>query len=75
MNLRRESGRCYGSELATLFGAGILGGIEAVEGEEIDDLAIEHIIGRDNTLHLVLHFGSDRGEVDIEIDFGRRESV
>ena len=56
MNLRRESGRCYGSELATLFGAGILGGIEAVEGEEIDDLAIEHIIGRDNTLHLALHF-------------------
>ena len=67
--LARERARSHRGELVAAIGvAHIFRRIESVERQKVKNLAIHHVVGADNTLHLARSIGADCREIEVERD-------
>ncbi len=68
--LRRQRRRGHGDELVAFGCRHIVGRIEAVQCQEINNLAVHHILGADDASHFAICVLGKRGEFEVERDVG-----
>ena len=71
--LRRDGGGCHRGELAAGgggIGVHVIGRVEAVKCEQVDDLSVHHVVGADDALHLAVGLVGEGGELEVEGELG-----
>ena len=70
--LRREGRRGHRHQLVVpaLPHVHEIGGVEAVQGQQVDNLAIHHVVGADDAAHPAVHILREGGEGNVETEVG-----